>query len=691
MRVVRRAVTALGALMVWAVAAGGCDGTIGDGGDGNPFFDDEATGIAAAPIHRLNRTEYRYTIRDLLGTSLDPSTNFPTDDISLGFDNIAQVLSISPLQIELYERAATELAEEALRVPATASQQHVEAETLTGSVGSATGEAWNLYSNGEIGTQITLDGDGDYILSARVWGQQAGPDLAQAAILVDGQTIDTFEVAADANAPEIITVTTALTGGSKTVSVAFLNDYYMAPDDRNLYVDWIEVEGPLGQVGENPIREQILFCDVVDPVCRADVLKTFASRAWRRPATDADVEALEQLVQLALSEGDDLDMGMELAVRAVLLSPHFIFRPELDDDPTSAEPHPLNGYELANRLSYFLWNSMPDQALFDAAASGELETAEGIRAQVDRMLADEKALALVENFAGQWLLIRTLDDHVPDYATFADYDDTLRDSFRKETQLFFQEFVKGEIPLNQILTAELTYLNDRLAAHYGLPAPGSAELQLTSLENTPERFGLLTLGSVLTVTSYPNRTSPVKRGVWILENLLCDGPPPPPPGVEADLKDEEIPTGSLRDRLEAHRADPVCASCHQLMDPLGLGMENYDGIGRFRTEDTGGFPIDATGEIYDVGPFDGARQMAELLQDDPRFSACLIEKLFIYALGRDVTKADEPHLETVAEALAEADYRLPEALKLIATSPPFRQRRGTKTDEVTPMDEEVSE
>jgi hypothetical protein len=280
---------------------------------------------------------------------------------------------------------------------------------------------------------------------------------------------------------------------------------------------------------------------------------------------------------------------------------------------------------------------------------------------------------------------------VPDYNTFPGYDDTLRDSFRKETQLFFQEFLKGEIPLNQILTAEFTYLNDRLASHYGLPAPGSAELQMTSLEDSPERFGLLTLGSVLTVTSYPNRTSPVKRGVWILENLLCDGPPPPPPGVEADLQEEEMPSGSLRDRLEQHRADPVCASCHQLMDPLGLGMEHYDGIGKFRTEDTGGFPIDATGEIYDVGPFDGTRQMAELLQNDPRFSACLIEKLFVYGLGRDVTEEDEPHLEKVAEALAEADYRLPEALKLIATSPPFRNRRGTKTDEIAGSAEEVSE
>jgi len=688
--VYRRGLAALAALMGWAILAGGCEGTIGDGGDEPPSILDGETLIAPAPIHRLNRTEYRNTIHDLLGSSLDPAEHFPADDISLGFDNIAQVLSISPLQLELYEGAATDLAEEALLVPATASVLHSEAETLTGTAGSASGEGWSLSSSGEVTGSFALNGDGEYEIRARVWAQQAGPDLAQAAILVGGQSVGTFDVAGDANAPEVITVTTTLSGASASIGVSFLNDYYEPPDDRNLYVDWIEVEGPLGQVGVNPIRDAIVFCDIADDACRQDVLKTFASRAWRRPATDQEVAALEQLVQLAQDEGDSVDVGLELAVRAVLLSPHFIFRPELDDDPTSTLPHALNGFELANRLSYFIWNSMPDQALFDAAAAGELDTTEGIAAQVDRMLADPRAMALVENFAGQWLLVRSLDDHVPDYQTFPSYDDTLRDAFRNETELFFQEFLKGELPINEILTAEFTYLNDRLASHYGVPFEGGSQFEKVDLSDNPERFGLLTLGSILTVTSYPNRTSPVKRGVWILENLLCDGPPPPPPGVETDLMDGDTPTNSLRERLAAHRADPVCASCHSLMDPLGLGMENYDGIGAFRTEEAGGFAIDASGDIDDLGTFDGARQMAELIQDDARFSACLIEKLFVYALGRDMTEADDPHIEKVAEALAEADYRLPAAIELVATSPPFRMRRGTKPDESQSNDEEVS-
>ena len=686
----RRGLAALGALMGWAILAGGCEGNIGDGEDGDSsLLPDGESLIAAAPIHRLNRTEYRYTIRDLLGSSLDPANNFPADDISLGFDNIAQVLSISPLQLELYEGAATDLAEEALLIPATAGVLHSEAETLSGTAGSASGDGWSLSSAGEVTGSFALNGNGDYEIRARVYAQQAGPDLAQAALVVNGQSVGTFDVAADANSPEVITVSTTLSGASASIGVAFLNDYYMPPEDRNLYVDWIEVEGPLGQVGVNPIRDEIVFCNLDDTACLSDVLQTFATRAWRRPATEQEVAALEQLVQLAQSEGDSVDMGLELAVRAVLLSPHFVFRPELDDDPTSTLPHPLNGYELANRLSYFIWNSMPDQALFDAAAAGELDTPEGIEAQIDRMLADPKALALVENFAGQWLLIRSLDDHVPDYETFPAYDDSLRDAFRNEAELFFQEFLKGEIPIDQILTAEFTYLNDRLADHYQLPFSGGAQFEKVDLSTTDERFGLLTLGSVLTVTSYPNRTSPVKRGVWILENLLCDGPPPPPPGVEAELEEEGTPTGTLADQLAKHREDPACASCHNLMDPLGLGMENFNGIGTFRTDDNG-FPIDPTGEVDDLGTFTGARQMAELLQADARFSACLLEKLFVFALGRDVTEADEQHLEEIAAGLAEAEYRLPAAIKLIATSPPFRMRRGTKPDEVSNNDEEVS-
>ncbi len=378
---------------------------------------------------------------------------------------------------------------------------------------------------------------------------------------------------------------------------------------------------------------------------------------------------------MALGEGESVEQGLELAIRGILLSPHFIYRPELDDDPSSTEPHLLNDYELASRLSYFLWSSMPDAALFDAAATGRLQDEAGLRAEVDRMLSDPKAQSLVDNFAGQWLRIRSLDDHVPDYATFPNWDDSLRDSMGQESKLFFGDFLRGDVPMDQLLLTDFTYLNDRLAAHYGLPFDLGPEFERVSLGPTDTRFGLLTLGSLLTVTSAPTRTSPVKRGVWILEQLLCSEPPPPPPGVEG-LPQDGMSGGTLREQLEQHRADPTCASCHNVMDPLGLGLEHYDAVGAYRTEDRG-FPVDATGELVTGETFVDAREMAALIQADNRFDVCVVEKLFLYALGRPASTPEHPFLEEIAESAAQSGSELPELIKLIATSEPFRTRRGT--------------
>ena len=530
--------------LLLVVALVGCDGVIGSGGPGgnDPFSGPggDVGAIGAQVMHRLNRTEYRNTVRDLLGTQLDPAASFPADDVSLGFDNIAQVLTISPLQFELYEQAAEDLALEML--------------------------------------------------------------------------------------------TTA-------------------------------------------IRDTIVFCDPNVASCRDDIFRELASRAWRRPTTDAEIVRLQQLVDVALNEGEGVERGLELAVRGILLSPHFIYRPELDDDPSSTESHLLNDYELASRLSYFLWSSMPDDALFDAAANGRLRDDAGLRAEVDRMLSDPKAQSLVDNFAGQWLRIRSLDDHVPDYATFPEWDESLRTSMSQETKLFFGDFLRGDVPMNELLLTDFTYLNDRLAAHYGLPFDLGPELQRVNLEPTDPRFGLLTLGSLLTVTSTPTRTSPVKRGVWILEQLLCSEPPPPPPGVEG-LPQDGMSSGTLRDLLEQHRADPTCASCHNLMDPLGLGLEHYDAIGAYRTQDQG-FPVDASGELISGQAFADGREMAALIQEDERFDVCVVEKLFLYALGRQPGSSEYPFLEGIAQSFAQSGAELPELIKLIATSEPFRTRRGT--------------
>jgi hypothetical protein len=302
-----------------------------------------------------------------------------------------------------------------------------------------------------------------------------------------------------------------------------------------------------------------------------------------------------------------------------------------------------------------------------------------VAAQVQRMLTHEHASALLDNFAGQWLFIRALDDHVPDYATFPEFDDALRAAMRTETELFVREFLFGDETLDTLLTADFTFLNDRLAAHYGLPDPGSATLERVTLTGG-ERRGLLTQASLLTVTSFPTRTSPVKRGKWVLEQLLCSPPDPPPPGVEG-LMQEETPTGSIRERMEQHRTNPVCASCHQQMDPIGFGFEGYDGVGQVRTTDQG-FDIDTSGELPDGTTFSGPIELSALLAADERLPECMTEQLFVYALGRGPESYDDADIVQISQAFVTGGYRFRQLVELIATSEAFRFRRGESAEEM---------
>jgi hypothetical protein len=631
-------------------------------------------------IHRLNRAEYNNTVRDLLATNLRPADDFPYDDISFGFDNISSVMTTSPLQVELYERAATTLAEDALNIPFLTQTWFFEAETLMGTTGKAAGDAYNLWSNGSLGTAITFPITGRYRLSVRLWGQQGGPDVVKAALLLNQATVANFEVPNTESDPLIFNHEMDIDAGTHEYAVAFLNDFF-DPDnniDRNMWVDWIRVEGPLDAVAENPLRDAIVSCDIEDDSCVRDISRELARRAWRRPVDDAELDRLLKLFQLVKAEGDDANTGLEIVLRAILLSPHFLFRPELDSDPTSQEAHPLGDYELAARMSYFMWSSMPDEALFAAAASGELRNDEGLRKQVNRMLADDKARALIDNFGGQWLYTRALADHEPDYEVFPDWDEPLRDAMAQETQRFFDSLLRGEHGMGVLLTADFSFLNARLASHYGetfdmakADADGFAK---TSLKKNAKRRGILGHGSLLTVTSYATRTSPVKRGKWVLEQLLCTPPSPPPAGVEGLIEEEE-PTGSLREQLEKHRQDPVCASCHDTMDPIGLALEHFDGTGAWRDDDSG-FDIDASGVYALETPFDGASELSTLIADDPRFAGCLSHKLFTYALGRGIEGHDTPHLAHIAKAFKLSSHKLPELIALIVTSDPFRMRRG---------------
>ncbi|KAB2896666.1 MAG: DUF1592 domain-containing protein [Kofleriaceae bacterium] len=627
-------------------------------------------------LHRLNNAEYNNTVRDLLGTELRPADAFPADDRGYGFDNVADVLRLSPLLVELYETAAEELINDTLRIDTQTASQMFEVMGSTQS-GNALNGGWLFFSNGTATINVPIAAAGQYKVTVRAYGQQAGPDPARLSIEVSGQTPVVRDVTAVQAAPADHEAMFPLAQGNAQIIVGFVNDFYDEANnaDRNLWVDHVIVEGPIGAppVDEGR-RAAVLICpELDDRTCQTSILRAFARRAWRRPPTDAEVQALVSLVDVAIGEGDTAEKGIRLALQAVLVSPHFVYKVELDPSPGSKEPHPLTDWELATRLSYFLWSTMPDAELFAAAEQGLLQDRAELERQVRRMLADPRAVALIDNFAGQWLFTRALGDQDPDYMLFPEYDDDLEAAMRAETRRYFQAFLDEDIPMDQFLVADFTYVNDRLAEHYGLPPVGGDELVRVSLADSPRR-GFLMQGSFLRVTSRPKRTSPVLRGKWILDNLLCLPPRPPPPGVEG-FPDDMTATGSIRDRLEQHKANPVCASCHSVMDPLGFGLDNFDAIGRYRTEDAG-FAIDASGTFGDAARFDGPTEMVALLAAEPQVYRCLVEKLYTYT-GRSPYRIEATeHIDLVTKRFIDNGYLLEELLVDIVTSDFFVSRRG---------------
>ncbi len=635
-------------------------------------------------LHRLNRVEYNATVRDLLATTRAPADDFPVDDRGYGFDNIADVLTLSEVQMELYLGATETLVDEALRDPSPPSTAHqYEGEGLTGTVGAATGNAWNLWSNGELPVQFTPPYAGTYHVTVRAWEDAAGPADAAMELRLDGSVVRAFNVPNVAASPGEFTADVTFTSTAPvSVAAAFTNDYYVATPraDRNLYVDWIRIEGPVGPVGPpNPTRDAILVCtptagDVAsEDACARRIVAAFGRRAWRRPLTDDEVAGLAGLLSTARAQGEGFETGIALAMQAMLLSHNFLFRVELDADPASWVTHPLTDHELASRLSYFLWSSMPDAALFAAADAGTLQQPDVLRAQVARMLADPKARSLTDNFAGQWLYTRSVADHDVDAATFPGFDPALRASFAAETGAYFGAFLRGEVAMDRFLTADFTYVDDALARYYGITAPGTG-LRRASLAGS-RRGGLLTQASLLLVNSHADRTSPVRRGQWVLNQLLCQPPPPPPPDVPP-LPTETMPTGSLRQRFEAHRASPVCASCHAQMDPLGFAFEHFDAVGAWRDTDSG-FAIDTTGTLPGTTrAFDGAAPLAALLAQDPRLPRCVAQQWFTYALGRGPEDYDTRTLDGLARDWSAAGLRLPDLVTGIVLSEAFTHRRG---------------
>lgn len=660
-------------------AALGCTGDV-DGGPAGPSTGAGLPGGVPDPgrvvLHRLNRTEYDNTVRDLLGTSLRPAQAFPDDDVSYHFDNVAEVLSLSPLHVEMIQQAAEQLIDEAVTVSTGEAVFEHEAEELGSTVGAAGDGYWNLWSNGEISATIVAPADGDYAFAVRAWQSAAGPDPAHMTLSVDGVEIAAFDVAVEGSPGERYEATAPrVREGSHQFTVAFTNDFYM-PDvgaDRNLYVDWLQVRGPIGAVVGNPLRERIYVCEEETRECARAIFEAFARRAWRRPVTGAELDHLLTFLDLATEQGDDFHTGVRQGLVATLVAPHFVYRVEIDPDPSALEPHPLSDHELASRLSYFLWSTMPDAELFELADAGTLSDDAVLLAQVRRMLADPKADALVTSFAGQWLQFRDIGDFEPDYAVYPSYSPEFGQALRRETELFVRELLFGGAPLRELLTADWSFVDRDVAAHYGLDValePGFHRVTLP-----PERrAGILSKGAIHVVTSYPRRTSPVRRGAWVLERLLCDAPDDPPAGVEG-LEEQMITAGTLRERMEIHRTNPICASCHDAMDGIGFALEAFDGVGAHRTED-GGAPILTDGVLDDGTEFDGAVELAALLAEDPRFYPCLAEKLLVYGVGRGTTPRDDVWLDVIAEQTREGGDTLSAMIEALVTSPPFRTRRG---------------
>ncbi|HTU92781.1 MAG TPA: DUF1592 domain-containing protein [Gemmataceae bacterium] len=427
-------------------------------------------------------------------------------------------------------------------------------------------------------------------------------------------------------------------------------------------------------------RKRIFFVATQNEESARQILERFVGRAYRRPVRGDEVSRLYRFVEMAEKNGDGFEAGISLAMQAALVSPHFLFRVEMDrrrfDDPATVRP--IGDYELASRLSYFLWSSMPDDELFELARKKTLREPEVLEKQVRRMLKDARSRALVDNFAGQWLQLRNLKDFKPDPDLFPNFDDKLRSAMLKETELFFDNVVREDRSILDFIDADYTFVNERLAKHYGLSGVKGVAFRRVSLTATP-RGGILTQAAVLAVTSNPTRTSPVKRGKWILENILGMPPPPPPPGVE-ELKDDKqaVESGSLRQRMEMHRANPNCATCHQRMDPLGFGFENFDAIGAWRSRD-GKHAIDATGTLPNGQSFKGPAELRAILKTrHEAFARCLAEKLLTYALGRGVERYDRCTLDDIVKNAGKDNYKFSRLAIDIVKSDPFQKRRGKR-------------
>jgi Protein of unknown function (DUF1592)/Protein of unknown function (DUF1588)/Protein of unknown function (DUF1587)/Protein of unknown function (DUF1585)/Protein of unknown function (DUF1595)/Ca-dependent carbohydrate-binding module xylan-binding/Cytochrome C oxidase, cbb3-type, subunit III len=639
-------------------------------------------------LRRLNRAEYANTIRDLVGVKFSAADDFPSDDVGYGFDNIGDVLTLSPILVEKYLAAAEKILDQAIVEvkPIVAGKDAFRPQNFRSNLfrPREVKGTFPLNRNGKVFVNFDFLHTGEYVLRGRVYGEQAGQELPKLSIQLDAKVLKTFDVDAVEGKTRMYEARTRIASGRHDVELVFTNAFEDKDSKkvRALHVELMEIEGPFDPEPK-VLPETHRRIMIAKPTGVADkekaarkIVENFATRAYRRPVQSGEVDRLMKLFSMADKQGDPFEKSVSLGLRAALVSPHFLFRIEKDAEPNNPKAvHPVSEYELATRLSYFVWSSMPDDELFALAAKGELRKAGILEAQVRRMLADPKARALTDNFAAQWLNLRMLPLIEPDKKVFPKVDANLRKDMVRETELYFEHILKEDRSVLEFLDSDWTILNNELAELYGIQGIVGSNFRKVKLTDG-NRGGVLTHASILTLTSNPTRTSPVKRGKWILENILGTPPPDPPPNVpDLDEAGTEL-TGSLRERMEKHRTNALCASCHQKMDPLGFGLENFDGVGAWRTMD-GKFKIDSSGELPGGQKFAGPAELRKILlaKSEP-FRRNIAEKMLTYALGRGLEYYDKCAIDEVARHLKGNQDRFSALMIGVAKSEPFQKRRG---------------
>ncbi|MEE2792496.1 MAG: DUF1592 domain-containing protein [Acidobacteriota bacterium] len=672
----------------------------------------------SAVFHRLNRTEYQNAIRDLLAVDMDIASLLPLDGQNFGFDNNGDALAFSPLLLDRYLSVSRHVSRMAIGTPSSApvaTTYHVE--TDFGQDDRIDGLPYGTRGGMLIRHPFPLDAEYEIdIKLARNYNFQ----------VVDLYEPHQIEVILDGDRVQLVTVTPPpgerrlggpegdddlqfripVKAGTREFGVTFIRRPTSQPTDERLPfvrgdpkenslhgLPWLgefTITGPYnpGAATETPSRRRVFTCKPTrsdeEATCAASILSNLARRAYRRPVTGVDLQPLIAAYREERLAGGNFEAGIELALQRILLSSSFLFRIEFDPESIGpGEAYQIDDLALVSRLSFFLWNSIPDDQLVDLAVRGQLSNSETLEQQVRRMLADPRARTLSTNFANQWLELRKLEESVPYQRTFPNFDDNLRQAFRRETELLVDAILREDRPLSELLTADYTFVNERLARHYQMNGVYGDRFRRVRVDGT--RRGLLGHGSVLTVTSYPNRTSPVLRGVWILTNLLGTPPPEPPPDVP-DLP-EPGSSGrvlSMRERMVQHRGNPVCSACHSLMDPLGLSLENFNAVGAWRTRSESGEPIDASGGLPGTPDFDGVEGLRDVLMARiDVFYKNVAERMLTYALGRGVTASDMPAVRAIVRDAAKDNYRAQSFILAIVKSLPFQMKRAAEDDRLT--------